>query len=423
MTKKIIFIIITSIFPLLIFSDQNSEEPSMKDFLSEYYAQNLQHFSKLLYAVQMNYRNIAFKLISAGENPNLFSWPVGTNPNLVNGPPFTSPFLLAIYKEDDELVSAMLNKGAKENHPAFFPGYGDFQYPLEFAMLNNKSANITRLLCDRNAYMSFIIKNDGKYKNTWKLHPFGIIVTRGDVSKVVIVGERLSDDQLRQIDQYGNSLLTIFSPPSSNEYKEITIIIANYLINKGMPLENEKKSSLSHAIFSGNLELFEFLFSIGANINYLGYGIHENPLCAAIYYSCLGKKRILNDHPECERFIAQEFEFLNRLLNAGVTINFSFPKNGGGYTPLTFAIINKSIEAVDLLIAYGADVDMMDNQGKTPLIWAVEIKSLDIVKLLLDLGANPRKAGENGKIPSDAASDHEILNALIEAEARQLDSI
>jgi ankyrin repeat protein len=47
-------------------------------------------------------------------------------------------------------------------------------------------------------------------------------------------------------------------------------------------------------------------------------------------------------------------------------------KNADGYTPLTAALMNDHIDCVELLIRYGANVNVADHYGVTPLHIACE---------------------------------------------------
>lgn len=250
--------------------------------------------------------------------------------------------------------------------------------------------------------------------------------------------------------------------PSSEEYKENTIKIAEYLIGKGLPIENERYSALSEAILSGNKELFEFLLSKGANINHIskkcnsGHEFKSNPLFASIIYykekedindckcnniesTCVqfNNEIIIEELTSFEKiknndFIANKDVFLIKLLESEAYLNFTLDRNivdntfhkkvhFESFSPLTFSINNQLNEVAMLLISYGADVNMQDGTNKTPLIWAVELNNLFMVQLLLDSGADPIHAGPDNKTPIEIAYSKgftQILDLLIEAESK-----
>jgi ankyrin repeat protein len=72
----------------------------------------------------------------------------------------------------------------------------------------------------------------------------------------------------------------------------------------------------------------------------------------------------------------------------------------GGLTPLLFAVRQGSMEAVDVLLAAGADVNQVSAGDKSsPLVLAVANGHFDIAMHLLAQGADPNLAAENGATP------------------------
>ena len=72
----------------------------------------------------------------------------------------------------------------------------------------------------------------------------------------------------------------------------------------------------------------------------------------------------------------------------------------GGLTPLLFAVRQGSMEAVDVLLAAGADVNQLSAGDKSsPLLIALANGHFDIAMHLLDKGADPNLAAENGAAP------------------------
>lgn len=58
-----------------------------------------------------------------------------------------------------------------------------------------------------------------------------------------------------------------------------------------------------------------------------------------------------------------------------------------GLRPLHYAVYQKYIDCVNLLLVRGADIDAMDDIGYTGLHLCAERGYLDLVKLLIDHGA------------------------------------
>jgi len=72
----------------------------------------------------------------------------------------------------------------------------------------------------------------------------------------------------------------------------------------------------------------------------------------------------------------------------------------GGLTPLLFAVRQGSRQAVDVLLAAGADVNQVSAGDKSsPLLIALANGHFDLAMHLLDTGANPNQAADNGAAP------------------------
>ena len=101
------------------------------------------------------------------------------------------------------------------------------------------------------------------------------------------------------------------------------------------------------------------------------------------------------------------------LLDQGVKVN---GKSKRGWTPLFDALYrhnsyppdSKSEAIVDLLLARGAEVNVIDAEGKTPLMLAANFRSAKVVKILIDAGARLRDRDNSGKSASSFVK-HNIL--------------
>ncbi|MCB9228922.1 MAG: ankyrin repeat domain-containing protein [Deltaproteobacteria bacterium] len=93
-----------------------------------------------------------------------------------------------------------------------------------------------------------------------------------------------------------------------------------------------------------------------------------------------------------------------------------------GATPLITAAENGHLEAVELLLEAGVDVNKPDKYGQTPLLLAVfnSNEDEDIAKLLIQYGADVNKASNRGESPLSFAAgsrNHELSKLLIECGA------
>jgi ankyrin repeat protein len=92
------------------------------------------------------------------------------------------------------------------------------------------------------------------------------------------------------------------------------------------------------------------------------------------------------------------------LLDQGVNVNAK--DSALGCTALVYAAQWDKPDVVRLLLARGADINMIGN-GYTPLTMAAFLGRTDIVRILIDKGADVNKADESGKI---AAGDEMIVS-------------
>jgi ankyrin repeat protein len=76
-------------------------------------------------------------------------------------------------------------------------------------------------------------------------------------------------------------------------------------------------------------------------------------------------------------------------------------------TPLLMAIFRGQQEAVRILLAMGADVNVVGSEGDSPLRWAVEQEDVQLVALLLNCGA-ASTINEAGGITGMSALGHAV---------------
>lgn len=85
-----------------------------------------------------------------------------------------------------------------------------------------------------------------------------------------------------------------------------------------------------------------------------------------------------------------------------------------GIPPLHWAVRKGYTEISTLLLDYGADVDLVDEEGYTPLHWAAQKGFIEVVKLLLDRGAKPDEVDLEGNIPLRHAACADIGKLLLD---------
>lgn len=121
--------------------------------------------------------------------------------------------------------------------------------------------------------------------------------------------------------------------------------------------------------------------------------------------------------------MANKPDVVEYLLQNGVDPSESL-EDAGGKTPLIMAVLTGNIESVAILLAHGADIHGVNQQGQNALMLAVQQGKPDIVECLLRHGANIHGArDENGESVMSLATkkkmfilddaDCEILNLLL----------
>ena len=104
-------------------------------------------------------------------------------------------------------------------------------------------------------------------------------------------------------------------------------------------------------------------------------------------------------------------EVARTLFDLGAPIDFA---DGNGITMLGRSVLNNEIEMAKMLIARGANVNVVDKQGMTPLLWAANIDFGDasMVELLLRAGARADARNKDGLTPLELARKYGHTNLI-----------
>ncbi len=101
--------------------------------------------------------------------------------------------------------------------------------------------------------------------------------------------------------------------------------------------------------------------------------------------------------PLANAILTGDIKEVRRSLESGIDLN-QIIEGEQGY-PIHFAV-NSSIEIIQMLIDYGADVNVKDAKGKTPLHIVAAVKpSIEKMELLIDNGADVNAVDNEGKTP------------------------
>jgi ankyrin repeat protein len=104
------------------------------------------------------------------------------------------------------------------------------------------------------------------------------------------------------------------------------------------------------------------------------------------------------------------------LLNKDVDPNV---KNNYGWTPLHEASLKGKVNAVKMLLKYGADVDAKSRDKDTPLHDAVENNQCQVVELLLEYGADLFAKNRHGADSIEIATQHGFQDILLVLRKKQ----
>lgn len=108
------------------------------------------------------------------------------------------------------------------------------------------------------------------------------------------------------------------------------------------------------------------------------------------------------------------------LIRRGAEVN---ARDEGDSTPLLMACFRRRLDGVQILLAAGADPDVVGGEGDTPLGWAVEQGDGELASLLLDCGAGKSidaSSGIGGTTPLGHAArrlDLAMVELLLERGA------
>ncbi len=122
-------------------------------------------------------------------------------------------------------------------------------------------------------------------------------------------------------------------------------------------------SAIGFAAYFGHTELLKFLIEWGADFE----APSANPMQVRPLHSA-----VAHSDPSHAAAIA------NPLLEAGADANAQQP---GGHTPLHEAVLNDNVELARLLLTYGANPHVSDDEGNSALQLAYAIEHTDLIEL------------------------------------------
>ena len=213
-----------------------------------------------------------------------------------------------------------------------------------------------------------------------------------------IKDSKLDPESLKNQDQETLAHLII----KYDKYERVEIIIESYInligINDNffdwlLCENNEKMTSLDLCAQYGNREIINYMYTIISKTTENKFRITENRKgifhYAAMYNQCYP---IIYFHEKLQKFFKK------------ITI-IDVPSDLG-ITPLHFACIKGSKNAVDLLLDLGANINAVDVKGNNCLHYAVNSNNPTLLKKLLVRGAEKTNRNNKGKLPLDLAREN-----------------
>ena len=201
-------------------------------------------------------------------------------------------------------------------------------------------------------------------------------------------------------------------------------------------INGEGERPLHVAITMGNLEICQLLIDGGADVN-MENNSNQSPLMIALEADEVNIDLIKllidtgadinfkDSEGDSPLIVAseqhQDLELMRVFLNTpNINVNIVDRR---GRTALHEAVILSNIDMCKLLIEYGADVNIQDNDGDTPLLKAFKVNefNLEIVRLLVDRGAYININDNNNRNVFFYADDNEeLINILKNGRIKDL---
>ena len=189
-----------------------------------------------------------------------------------------------------------------------------------------------------------------------------------------------------------------------DKYERVEIIIESYINLLGINdnffdwllcENNEKMTSLDLCAQIGNREIINYMYTIISKTTESKFRITENRK-GIFHYAAM--------HNQCYPIIY----FHEKLQKFFKKITIIDVPSDLGITPLHYACIKGSKNAVDLLLDLGANINAIDVDGNNCVHYAVISNNPSLLKKLLVRGAEKTIRNNSGKLPIDLAKDNNL---------------
>ncbi len=291
-------------------------------------------------AIELGYLDIAHRLVTAGANPNL-----GTDSR-------KGAMVLALENEYFDLADALLQHGAEISARD-----GNGWTPLIWASIKGYQ-RIVKYLIENGADLH-ICSNDGWNALTgafFKQHN-GIV-------------DFLTEHGAHFGRKYKEAALLSAYTHGSHEMVR-SLIAGGVNVNIGT---SDAQPLLILVIASGDYDILDLILDAGADIN-----IRDKD----------GNPALLS------AILSAQYKSAMRLIEGGASVNVKGPE----WAPIHAAADRGRVDLCRALLDAGASVDQLGCLKRTALMLASEHKYADTVELLLEYGADPNLHDENYKSP------------------------
>ena len=283
-----------------------------------------------------------------------------------------TPLMLAIENGHTNTVNVLIQYGA---NVALTDDSGFTA--LHYACIDHGSLEVLR----------YLFENGADVNACSSVTPLMMAIENGHVSAVTFLTERGAD--VTRTDECGYKALHYACINNSSPE------VFSCLLEKGADINaclNDGMTPLMIAAEDSLVNVVTFLIKQGANVD-----LQDNYGKTALHYA-LGSLNF-------------SFEILCCLIQKGADVNTGSNEK---LTPLMIAAEKGHINALTLLIKFGADVDLQDKNGKTAPHHAVygSDVSCEILSCLIGSGADVNAGTNNGVTPLIIVAENGHINAV-----------
>lgn len=309
------------------------------------------------------------RLLERGGSPQLPSF--RRNNNRANYSK-NSPLYFAIEHGNESMLIALLDAGMKHFAVSDFPD-------------NSKSTPIKHAILKQNEKIITVLKDRGARIEVSDIKSlFGDYIGDNDIKSMRFVLSQLPEkDQLALVNAstIAGEALTVYALRIKNRE------IFDFLISHGANIDNTNsrgERALSYAIENNDIELARFAIDKGAKKEFI-YGYAHSPITslqASVDKNNIEMVRLILSGcgKPSEGFFVKVFKRRN-------CEDLDYNNYRGIGTPLTLAANNKNTGIVRLLLEYGADPNVKDNNDNwLPAINSISKGDFDTFKVLMDAG-------------------------------------